>query len=160
MTIRATIKTFAIDPRLAFPEMADEVDVLARNAVQAGIEEGAAVAQASASIDLKLERVEAHPDPTVEGYSGGIRSRATSSVKGSTTPIATFFDKGTLGNRRGRLKRGRKGAWTQRNPDSSETHVAHRGDVEGKGIPAERFFTKAKAAGRAKMLEQVKRDLT
>lgn len=125
--------------------------------LEAAAATAATVAQDGASIDLQLELVPPHE--VAEGESAGIKSRrqSSSSRRGapSTAPIARFFDQGTLGKRRGKLKQPRKESWTVTRKASSYT--AHRGNVDGKGIPAERFFAKAKAAGRAKLLEVIHR---
>jgi hypothetical protein len=96
---------------------------------------------------------------TVDGYSAGIKSRRKSSQtrggKPNATPIAWMFDRGTLGNRTRRLKRPRKESWTSSRGGSPYT--AHRRDIAGKGIKPERFFGKARAAGRAKLLERIQR---
>jgi hypothetical protein len=140
-----------------FPQVTRAVEVMAKEGLEAAAVEAAAVAQAGASIDLEVEVVPVHGD--VNGYSAGIKSRKKSSqTRGgnpNATPIAWFFDRGTLGNRTRRLKRPRKESWTSSR--GGTTYTAHRGDVAGKGIKPERFFGKARTVGRAKLLERIQR---
>lgn len=154
--IKSTVKTFD-----RFPEVTRAVQTAAKEGVEAAAIEAAAVAQANASIDLELEVVPVHRD--FNGYSAAIKSRRKSSrTRGrsdsgdaiqSTAPIAWFFDRGTLGNRRRRLKQPRKESWTVTR--GNKVHTAHRLDITGKGIKPERFFGKARTAGRAKLLERI-----
>ena len=140
-----------------FPQVTKRVEEGAKHALEAAAAEAAAVAQESASIDLQLEIVPVHG--YAEGYTAGIRSRKTSSqTRGgaaNSTPIAWFFDRGTLGHRTRKLKRPRKETWTSRRRGTEYT--AHRRDIAGKGVRQERFFGKARTAGRAKLLELIER---
>lgn len=140
-----------------FPQVTKRVDAGAKRAVEEAAVEAAAVAQANASIGLEIEIVPAHGD--VNGYSAGIKAHRKSSRtrggKANATPIAWFFDRGTLGNRTRRLKRGRREAWT--GSRGGKPYTAHRHDVAGKGIKPERFFGKARTAGRRKMFERIER---
>lgn len=152
-TIRSGVKVFQ-----RFPEITKRVEEACKEGLDAAALEAAAVAQASASIDLELEVQRA--EGTVDGYSAGIKSRRTSSRgrRGGTadqnaTPIAWMFDRGTLGKRRKKLKRPRKESWPVTRKGS--TFVAHRQDVDGKGIEPEGFFGKGRAAGRRKLLERI-----
>lgn len=129
------------------------VEELARRATLAAAEAAAAAAQAGSSIDLQLELISPHPD--FEGFVAGIRSRKKG--RASTVEIARFFDGGTLGGRKRALKRPRRESWTVKR--SSGPYTAHRHDVAGKGIPAERFFLKARVAGRRAMVSVVKQNL-
>jgi hypothetical protein len=149
---RSTVKTFN-----RFPDVTAQVIKASLDGLRDATRAAAAVAQESASIDLHL--VEVAPSGDLEGYSAGIKANRRSDVADSTTPIALFFDQGTLGNRTKALKRGRKGTWTQRNPGGSGTHTQNRGDIDGKGIPAEHFFTKARAAGRAVLRAKISEEL-
>lgn len=153
--ITSSVKAFA-----RFPEVKQRVELAAKEAVEAAAAEAAVVANEGASIDLEIEIVPAHSD--VNGYSAGIKSRRTSSrgrrggtAEENTTPIAWFFDRGTLGNRKRRLKRPRKETWV--GTRGGTTYAAHRRDVAGKGIQPERFFGKARTAGRRKLLERIER---
>jgi hypothetical protein len=144
---RAQIKVFD-----RFPEITAQVEQLARVAVDQAARTAAETAQAGASIDLELELIPAHG--YVEGYAAGIRSNK----KGQRgTRIAPFFDGGTLGGRKKALKGARRASWTVNRGGGSYT--AHRGDIDGKGIKAERFFLKARLAGRRSMAAIVKRGL-
>jgi hypothetical protein len=140
-----------------FPQVTRAVEDMAKEGLEMAAIEAAAVAQGSASIDLEVEVVPVHGD--VSGYSAGIKSRRKSSQtrggKANATPIAWFFDRGTLGNRTRRLKRPRRESWTSSR--GGTPYTAHRGDVAGKGIKPERFFGKARTAGRAKLLERIQR---
>jgi hypothetical protein len=121
-----------------FGQISQRVAALARASTLAGAEAAAQVAQQNASIDLEIELVTPHQDP--DGVAAGIRSQK----KGNRgTRIAGFFDQGTLGNRRKKTKRPGRASWT----------------VSGKGIKPERFFPKAKAAGRKAMIEKLHRGL-
>lgn len=151
--IRSQIKVFQ-----RFPEITKRVEEACKEGLDLAAAEAAAVAQASASIDLKLEVMPA--EGTVDGYSAGIKSRRTSSKgrRGGTadqneTPIAWMFDRGTLGKRTKKLKQPRKESWPVTRKGTS--HVAHRHDVTGKGIDAEHFFGKGRTAGRRKLLERI-----
>jgi hypothetical protein len=135
-----------------FGQISKRVAALARASTLAGAEEAARVAQANASIDLEIELVAPHQDP--DGVAAGIRSNK----KGNrNTRIAPYFDAGTLGNRRKKLKRAGRSSWTVKRGGSSYT--ASRHDVTGKGIKPQRFFGKAKAAGRKAMIEKLHRGL-
>jgi hypothetical protein len=135
-----------------FGQISKRVADLARATTLAGAEAAAAVAQANASIDLEIELVAPHQDP--DGVAAGIRSNK----KGNRdTRIAWFFDRGTLGNLQAKRKRPGRSSWTVKRGGGSYT--ASRHDVTGKGIPAERFFPKAKAAGRKAMIEKLHRGL-
>ena len=143
-----------------FPQVTRDVETAAKEGLEAAAVEAAAVAQAGASIDLEIEVVPVHGD--ISGYSAGIKARRTSSrgrrggtAEENTTPIAWFFDRGTLGNRKRRLKRPRKESWTVTR--GGATYTAHRRDIAGKGIQPERFFGKARTAGRRKLLERIQR---
>lgn len=134
-----------------FVTMSEKLEARTVEALDAAAATAADVAEANASIDLQLEIVLAHE--LAEGYSAGIKSRRQSDSEGKTTPIAPFFDAGTLGKRRKKLKRNRKESWTVTRRGTAYT--ARRGDVDGKGIAPERFFSKARAAGRARLVEKI-----
>lgn len=138
-----------------FARVTARVDELALESVAAAAEAAAPVAEAGSSIDLQLQVVPAQGD--LDGYSAGIRSRRKTSNPGQTTPIALFFDKGTLGKRRKALKQPgrREESWTVKRRRSSYT--AHRGSPAGKGIAPQGFFGKARAAGRAALLRSLAR---
>lgn len=143
--IRSQINVFE-----RFGRITEQVEAAAVDGVNAAVHEAARVAQDHASIDLDLELIPAHGD--VDGYTGGIKSKRTSS-SGRQTPIARFFDQGTLGKRRRPTKRPRKTSWTVNRADT--TYTAHRGQIEGKGIAPEGFFGKARAAGRRALLARI-----
>jgi hypothetical protein len=138
-----------------FAKVTAAVDKLALEAVAAAADAALPVAEAGSSIDLKLEVVPAQGD--IDGYSAGIRSRKYTSNPDQTTPIALFFDKGTLGKRKKPLKQPgrREESWQVKR--GSSAYTAHRGDVEGKGLPPEGFFGKARSAGRAALLRTLSR---
>jgi hypothetical protein len=147
--IRSSVKVFQ-----RFPEITQRVELAAREGLDEAAAEAAAVAQAGASINLELEIIGARGD--VVGYSAGITSRKQTRTEGKTTPIAWFFDRGTLGKRTKALKRPRKNEWTVNRGGSS--YVATRSsDLEGKGVTAERFFGPARTAGRRKLLARLAR---
>lgn len=146
--IRATI---TIVDRL--PELHRQVEALARRAAAAGAAAAAETAQATSSIDLELAVIPPGPDP--DGVAAGIRSEKKGRADGAR--IGRFFDEGTLGNRRKPPKRPGRSSWTVNRRGSSYT--AHRGDVSGKGIQPERFFLKARLAGRKAMAEVIGRGL-
>lgn len=147
--IRATVKVFE-----DFPRVTEQVERAAVHGLEAAVEVAAAVAQENASIDLELELVRPHGD--VEGYSAGIKSKAKGRADGA--PIARFFDKGTLGKHKGQLKRPRRPSWTAHSRNGTP-YTAHRGDVAGKGIEAEGFFGKARAAGRRALKARINEEL-
>jgi hypothetical protein len=149
--ITSTVKIFD-----RFAEITDQVERAAVEGLDAAAREAASVAQANASIPLELEVKPAVGD--VEGYSAGIKSRKKTRNQGRTTPIAHFFDEGTLGKRKKPPKRGRKGSWTVRQADGG-SHTASRGDIDGRGIEPEHFFAKGRSAGRKKLLERIQQQL-
>lgn len=138
-----------------FGRVTEAVNELARAAVDAAAAAAAPVADSTSSIDLDLAVVAARGD--IDGYSAGIRSRRKTSNEGQTTPIALFFDKGTLGKRKKPLKQPgrREESWPVKRGKAGYT--AHRGDVDGKGIAPEGFFGKARAAGRRAMVAALQR---
>lgn len=138
-----------------FGLITERVERAAQAGLDAAARQAAIVAQANASINLELEVKGARGE--LDGYSAGIKSRRKSSRAGKATPIARFFDEGTLGKRRKPVKRGRKKSWTQTRGGTSYT--AERRDIDGKGIEPEHFFPKARNAGRKAMLEQIDRNL-
>jgi hypothetical protein len=154
-TIRSGVKVFQ-----RFPEITRRVEEACKEGLDLAAAEAATVAQATASINLELEVLPAAG--TVDGYSAGIKSRRTSSkgrrggsAEQNTTPIAWFFDRGTLGKRSKALKRPRKESWPVTRGGS--TFAATRQDVTGKGVDAEHFFGKGRAAGRRKLIERLNR---
>lgn len=156
-TIKSGIKVFN-----RFPEITKRVEEACKEGLDLAASEAATVAQATASIDLKLDVLPAAG--TVDGYSAGIKSRRTSSKgrRGGTaeqnaTPIAWFFDRGTLGKRSKALKRPRKESWPVTRKGS--TFTATRQNVTGKGVEAEHFFGRGRAAGRRKLVERMNRPL-
>jgi hypothetical protein len=145
--MKATVKTFD-----KFPQVTARVEQSAVDGINDASREAALVAQAGASIDLEIEVIPAQM--VADGYSGGIKSRKTTRTPGRATPIAVFFDQGTLGERTKPLKRPRKQSWQVKRKGT--TYTAKRGPIErGKGIPAERFFTKARAAGKRALLAKI-----
>lgn len=152
-TIRSGVKVFQ-----RFPEITKRVEEACIEGLELASAEAAAITQASASIDLQLDVLPA--TGTVVGYSAGIKSRRTSSRgrRGGTaeqniTPIAWFFDRGTLGQRTKALKRPRKQSWPVTRKGT--TFTANRQDVSGKGIAPEHFFATGRAAGRVKLIERL-----
>lgn len=136
-----------------FPEVNADIDALCIAALTDAADAAAAVAAASATIDLDLEVDHASPDVLVEGFSSGIRSRKTGK---RNTRIALFFDEGTLGQHRGKLKGGRRSSWNVSR--ASGSYQAHRHDIKPvEGIRAQRFFPKARAAGRKALLARIDR---
>jgi hypothetical protein len=147
--IRSSVKVFQ-----RFPQITERVELAAREGLDEAAAEAAAVAQGGASIDLELEIIPAHGN--VVGYSAGIKARKQTRTEGRTTPIAPFFDQGTLGKRTKRLKRPRKASWPVQR--GSGSYTAHRaGDLADKGIAPERFFGRARRAGRLKLLARIAR---
>lgn len=127
-----------------------KIEELARQAVQAAAEEAARAAQAAASIPLELELIAPRGDP--DGFAAGIRSRKKG--RSSSVEIAHFFDAGTLGGRKTPPKRPRRTSWQVKR--GGTTYTATRQSVDGKGIPAERFFLKARVAGRRALVSVIK----
>lgn len=137
---------------LGFVRVTEALERKAREAVAAAAAASAAAAQGAASIDLELEVK--GPRGTAEGQAAGISSRRRGS-RGA--PIALFFDKGTLGNRRTRLspRSRRRDAWPVKRASG---YTAHRREVTpGSGIKAENFFSKARAAGRRALIDTLRR---
>lgn len=151
--IRSEVKVFD-----RFGEVTEEVELLAREAVTVAARVAAEVAQASARLDLELELIPAHG--TEVGYAAGIKSRKKTRDPRRSTRIAVFFDKGTLGKRRGVLspKTRRKSGWTVERGTGSYT--AERHEITGEmGVDAQRFLVRARIAGRKALLEIVNRGL-
>jgi hypothetical protein len=135
-----------------FVEITERVEARVVEGLDLAAATAAEVAQAGATIDLELEVVPAHE--SVDGYSAGIKSRrVTTSNPGRTTPLARFFDEGTLGKRTKKLKGPRKESWVVKGKGGEYT--SRRQDVADKGIKPQRFFGKARAAGRAKLVERI-----
>lgn len=150
--MRSTVKLFD-----RFPQITQRVEQAAQHGVEAAARTAAEVAQAGASLDLELEVTPAVGD--VEGYSAGIKSRKKTRTPGRTTPIARFFDEGTLGKRPKPTKRPRRRSWSVAASSRASSHTAERGDVDGKGIAPQGFFGKARRAGRKALLETIDREL-
>lgn len=151
--IRATVKTFSY-----FPETTRAVDELAHDGVQHAAEVAAAVAQENSSIDLQLTVVGVHA--VGSAFVAGIKSHKQTRTPGRTTPIARFFDEGTLGGRRRALKQARKQSW-QVKRRSGTLSTSTRGPISaGTGLGAERFFAKARLAGRKALVAQIQREAT
>lgn len=148
--IRTTVKTTNFIARTSVA-----IQDAAKDGITAASRTAMTVAQASSSIDLQLQLLNVRS--TGSGYAGGIVSRRKSDVRGSTAPIAAFFDKGTLGNRRGKLspRTRRKDSWTDK-----RGHTYTRHEIKpGSGVPAERFFLKARRAGRQALIARIQREL-
>lgn len=151
--IRASVNPFAE----GFTRVTEQLEERIVVGLDAAAETAAATANAGAQIGsrgLALEIVGAHG--AADGFSSGIKSRRTTDNPDRTTPIAWFFDQGTLGNRRRRLKQPRKESWTVNGRGG--THTAHRRAVKpGSGIKPQRFFLKARVAGRAALQAAIHR---
>lgn len=137
-----------------FARMTEQLEARIVDGLDGAAVAAAAAAQAAASIDLEIEVVPAAGG--ADGYSSGIRSRKTG--RASTARIAPFFDGGTLGKRRRKLKGRRKDSWQVHRGGSGYT--AHRGAITAeKGISPQRFFVKARKAGRARLIEIIHRGI-
>lgn len=132
--------------------IAGQIEQLARRATEQAARTAAETAQGAASIDLELEVIAAHADP--DGVAAGIRSRKKG--RASAVEIAHFFDAGTLGGRTKPPKRPGRDSWQVKRGGGSYT--AKRRSRAG-GIKAERFFAKARQAGRKAMLGVVQRGI-
>lgn len=135
-----------------FAGLHERVEQLARQTTLAGATAAAAAAQENASLDLELRIIEPQQDP--DGAAAGIRAEKTG-ARGAR--IARFFDQGTLGKRRKKVKRPGRDHWTVRRGGGSYT--AERQDVAGKGIDPQHFFAAAKTAGRKAMAEKLRQGL-
>jgi hypothetical protein len=135
-----------------FDRFTEQLEERIVEGLDAAAVEAAAVAQAKSTIDLQVEPIKARG--VSDGYSSGIKAHKQS--RWSTTPIAEFFDAGTLGKRKRKLKGRRKESWQVH--ARGGTHTAHRGDITPeKGIPRQNFFVKARLAGRRRLLEVIHR---
>lgn len=143
--IRTTVKTTSY-----FAQTTEAIQARARDGVTVAARKAMTVAQAGASIDLQLRLVGV--SSTGSGYSAGIVSLRQSDT--GTERIATFFDKGTLGNRKGKLRprTRRKASWTDKRGRTYNRHPIE----PGTGIKAERFFLKARLEGRRALVEHVR----
>jgi hypothetical protein len=143
----------------AFAEGFSRITADVEERITQGLDDGAAkaaeVAQENASIDLQIRVIPpgAAADARGAGIASGIRADKTTRNSKKTTPIARFFDQGTLGKRRGPLKQSRKDSWTVDRGGS--TYTAHRRDIDGKGVEPEGFFRKAQTAGRQKLIRVI-----
>lgn len=145
--ITATVKGWEL-----FDRVDADVERLCLAAVKDAVEVAAAEAQA-ASKTLDLE-IDTDVRPTVDGVQGSIVSRKRGSKSG--VRLAPFFDRGTLGEHHGKLKRNRRSSWQVTR--GGTTYTAKRGAIEpGEGIPAEGFFGKARSAGRKALLARIDR---
>lgn len=148
------IRSRIVPAQEGFAKLTEQLEARVVEGLDAAAEEAAVVAQAGASINLEVETIPAHG--TADGYAAGIKARKQSSNKGQTTPIAEFFDAGTLGKRRRKLKGRRKESWQVRRRGG--TYTAERGAITAEmGIKPQRFFVKARKAGRARLLEVIHR---
>jgi len=143
---RASVKGFE-----KFSELNADIDELCVAALNEAAEIAGQVATDAASIPLELEVQPAAGD--VNGFSSGIRSRKQGK---EGVLIATFFDSGTLAGRTRKLKRPRRDHWTVTRGGSAFSAERHP-IVEGEGIPAEQFFSKARSAGRRALLARIDR---
>jgi hypothetical protein len=145
--ITATVKGFQ-----KFSVINEDIERLSLAALDEAAAVAAEAAQANASIDLEIEVVPATVG--VEAVTSGIISRKQGRT--SEVRIAPFFDRGTLAGHQGALKRPGHGSWSVRRKGS--TYQAQRHPVtDGEGIKAERFFSRARSAGRRALLARVER---
>lgn len=119
--------------------------VVARTRV--GLDEAAKVgAEVATAKAAGISEVEIVPtQETADGMRSGIRF---------TDFRWRFFDKGTLGKHRGKLKRARRDSWTVRR--GTNPYVAQRRDVSGKGIEPREISNPARAAGRRVLLARIR----
>ena len=149
--IQANVKIFD-----RFPEITARVEQLAREAVDAAAAEAARVAQAGSSHNLEIEVI--HERAVFEGFSAGIKARkhgvTSRDGKERNVPLGNFFDAGTLAGRTRPLKGHdrRKKQWQVQRAGRTFTEARH----DAKGIRAENFFTKARTAGRRRLLQVLK----
>lgn len=76
---------------------------------------------------------------TFNGYESGIRA---------DSPLWHVFDKGSLGKRTARLKQNRRKAEWRVVRRGANPYVAHRRDIQGKGVDARHISNPARTAGR------------
>jgi len=145
--ITATVKGFQ-----KFSVINEDIERLSLAALDEAAWIAAETAQAGASINLDIEVIPATIG--VEAVTSGIVSRKTG--RKSEVRIAGFFDQGTLSGRSRALKRPRRDHWSVRRGSSSYTATRHA-IADGEGIKAERFFGRARSAGRKTLLARIER---
>lgn len=135
--IKSTVKVFQ-----DFPRITALIEARTIEACDAAAEAGVAVARERAAGVSDVEIVPTRP--TVNGYASGIKFEKF---------IWRFFDKGTLGKHVGKLKRNRRETWTV---NRDNPYVAHRGDIQGKGIAPRRISSPARTAGRRALIARLR----
>lgn len=130
-----------------FPEITEDVERLAVQALNRAAEVGAREAERRAAPGLKqharMEVIRAHGTP--DGYAAGFRSNARGS-RGQ--PIAVFHDKGTYGNYRGRSTPRRRGSAQKVADVNPETG-------EKSGIVALGFFGAGRREGKRELVRVI-----
>lgn len=144
--IQATIKGFD-----RFPEVDADIERLVVVALDGAAEAAAAAAQDGSHLRLELEVSRA--EPTVDGYTTGIKSRRRGK---DGSYLAVYYDKGTLGQRRGPLKARRHQTWSVTRKGTSYTAHRHAIDPD-EGIPAEGFFATARRIGKKVLIDRIDR---
>jgi hypothetical protein len=141
MSATARVSTFTF-----FPELTAQIEARTIRALEAAAATGKAVAEERANTPKPIahfETVEVHS--IGDGYASGLRAG----------PLTRIFDKGSLGQHTGELKRGRTPSWeTSR---GSNPYTAHRSDdLSGKGVSPRRIINPARLAGRKALIAGIR----
>jgi hypothetical protein len=123
-------------------------DAIERRAV-AALNEAAAVAAAVADERANSPKPVARFTPIParnigDGYASGVKAG----------PLARIFDRGSLGEHQGKLKRARRPTWEVSRGANPYTARRHD-DLAGKGVEARRIFVPARKAGREALLRRL-----
>lgn len=122
-----------------FQRVDERMQRQARHAVDAAAEAAAAVARRQAAGISEFRVIPARG--THDGFSAGVKA---------LNPLARIYDMGSLGKRRGRLKRDRrKTEWKVTRKGTTYTAHRHPDALTGQtGVPGRDIFAPARAAGR------------
>jgi hypothetical protein len=135
--------TSRVDITDRFADVTRAVELRAKEALDAAAAEAARVASEKANEPKPIARfVAIRAQPTGTGFASGVHAG----------PLTRIFDKGSLAEHTGPLKRQRKPSWEVRR--GTNPYVAHRQAITG-GIAARNILKTARKAGRAVLLERL-----
>lgn len=138
-----------ITSRVNLTDRFDEITLAIEGRTVTALNEAAAeamtVAEAAANTPKPIAHFSVVPAHNVgTGYASGVKAG----------PLTRIFEKGSLGQHTGRLKRGRRPAWEVNR--GANPYTAHRhDDLAGKGVAPRHALTKGRAAGRKLLLRRL-----
>lgn len=129
-----------------FPEITTEIRRRTIAALDAAAVAGAQEGDRRANTPKPIARFTVIPaHPTHEGFAAGVK----------VGPLARIFDKGSLGKRRGALKRDRRQPEWEVNRGANPYTARRHSDLEGKGVAPRHIFNAARTAGRKQLLNRL-----